>query len=100
VIALDVDTSVLERYGLREGAERGYNPRATRALWSSAHQSFALRSWVSTAKFGPSRVVCRTPLANVRITSFFAREHEVRVIDPSRVTFLDAVGCDVRLEDR
>jgi hypothetical protein len=72
----------------------------TRALWSSAHQSFALRSWVSTAKFGPSRVVCRTPLANVRITSFFAREHEVRVIDPSRVTFLDAVGCDVRLEDR
>ena len=28
VIELDVDTSVLERYGLQEGAERGYNPRA------------------------------------------------------------------------
>ena len=28
VVELDVDTSVLERYGLQEGAERGYNPRA------------------------------------------------------------------------
>jgi hypothetical protein len=28
VVELDVDTSVLERYGTQEGAERGYNPRA------------------------------------------------------------------------
>jgi len=28
VVELDVDTSVLERYGSQEGAERGYNPRA------------------------------------------------------------------------
>lgn len=28
VVELDVDTSVIERYGTQEGAERGYNPRA------------------------------------------------------------------------
>jgi hypothetical protein len=28
VIELDVDTTVLERYGTQEGAERGYHPRA------------------------------------------------------------------------
>jgi hypothetical protein len=28
VVELDVDTSVLERYGTQEGAERGYDPRA------------------------------------------------------------------------
>jgi hypothetical protein len=67
----------------------------TRALWEATHQSFALRRWVSENKFGPHRVVCRTPLTNIRITTFFAGEHEVRVLDPSRVELLAAIGCDV-----
>jgi hypothetical protein len=67
----------------------------TRALWEATHQSFALRRWVSESKFGPHRVVCRTPLTNIRITTFFAGEHEVRVIDPSRVELLAAIGCEV-----
>jgi hypothetical protein len=71
----------------------------TRALWQSAHQSFALRRWVSEDKFGPHRVVCRTPLTNIRITTFFAREHEVRVLDPSRVELLAAIGCDLKIEE-
>jgi hypothetical protein len=33
---------------------------------------------VSETKFGPHRVVCRIPLTNIRITTFFAGEHEVR----------------------
>ena len=70
----------------------------THALWDAAHQSFALRRWVSENKFGPHRVVCRTPLANIRITTFFAGEHEVRVLDPSRVELLAAIGCEVALE--
>lgn len=41
----------------------------THALWKAAHQSFALERWVSENKFGPHRVVCRTPLANIRITT-------------------------------
>ena len=67
----------------------------TRALWEATHQSFALRSWVSVSKFGPHRVVCRTPLTNIRITTFFAGEHEMRVLDPSRVELLAAIGCEV-----
>ncbi len=70
----------------------------TRALWNAAHQSLALRRWVSENKFGPHRVVCRTPLTNIRITSFFAGEHEVRVLDPSRVELLAAIGCEVTAE--
>ncbi len=68
----------------------------TRALWGAAHQSFALRSWVSENKFGPNRVVCRTPLTNIRITTFFAGEHEVRIIDPDRVELVAAIGCRVK----
>jgi transposase InsO family protein len=70
----------------------------THALWDAAHQSFALRRWVSENKFGPHRVVCRTPLTNIRITTFFAGEHEVRVLDPSRVELLTAIGCDAVVE--
>jgi hypothetical protein len=44
----------------------------THALWDAAHQRFALRRWVSENKFGPHRVVCRTPLTNIRITTVFA----------------------------
>jgi hypothetical protein len=82
-------------------AERGLDIEHdwwTRALWEAAHQSFALRSWVSENKFGPHRVVCRTPLTNIRITSFFAGEHEVRVLDPSRVELLATIGCGVTIE--
>lgn len=71
----------------------------TRALWQATHQSFALRRWVSENKFGPRRVVCRTPITNIRITTFFAGEHEVRVLDPSRVELLAAIGCEVNEED-
>lgn len=79
-------------------AERGLDidrDAWTRALWEAAHQSFALRRWVSENKFGPHRVVFRTPLTNIRITTFFAGEHEVRVLDPSRLELLAAVGCKV-----
>jgi hypothetical protein len=66
------------------------------ALWGAAHQSFALRSWVSGHKFGSNRVVCRTPLTNIRITTFFAGEHDVRIIDPDRVEIVAAIGCSVK----
>jgi hypothetical protein len=44
------------------------------------------------------RAVCRTPLNNIRITTFFAGEHEVRVLDPSRVELLAAIGCKVNID--
>lgn len=81
-------------------AERGLdieNDPWTRALWEAAHQSFALVRWVAQNKFGPHRVVCRTPLTNIRITTFFAGEHEVRVLDPSRLELIEAIGCRVSI---
>lgn len=64
-----------------------------RALWGSTHQCFALARWVAEGKFGPHYVICRTPLGNIRITSFFAGEHEARIIDPKLVDILEARGC-------
>jgi hypothetical protein len=48
-------------------------------------------------KFGPHYVVFRTPLSNIRITTFFAGEVEVRIIDPTLMTLVDAVGCSVEM---
>jgi len=67
-----------------------------KVLWDSAHQSFALARWVAKNKFGPHYVVAKTPLDNVRVTTFFAGEHEARVIDPSRVAILEEHGCRVK----
>ena len=38
-------------------------------------------------------VVCKTPLDNIRLTTFFAGEHEVRVLSPHRVVLLESYGC-------
>jgi hypothetical protein len=37
----------------------------------------------------------KTSLSNIRLTTFFAGESEMRIIDPSRVSVVDAVGCQV-----
>jgi len=63
------------------------------ALWAAAHQSFTLARWVAERKFGPKFVVCRTALGNIRLTTFFAGEHEVRIIDPDEVEILEEHGC-------
>jgi hypothetical protein len=63
------------------------------ALWEAATSAFSLERWVAERKFGPHFVVARTPIANIRLTTFFAGEAEVRLVDPSRIRFLEAVGC-------
>ncbi len=62
-------------------------------LWRTTHQSFTLARYVAENKFGPHFVSCKTPLGNIRITTFFAGEHEVRIIDPDQVEFVECVGC-------
>jgi hypothetical protein len=64
-------------------------------LWRTTHQSFALKRWVAADKFGPHYVACKTPLGNVRITSFFAGEHEARIIDPRKLEIIELHGCHV-----
>jgi hypothetical protein len=88
------DSWMTDELAKARGLDIEHDP-LTRRLWEATHQSFALRQWVSENKFGPHRVVYRTPLTNIRITTFFAGEHEVRVLDPSRVELLAAIGCDV-----
>jgi hypothetical protein len=77
-------------------SQRGFDidgPGFARALWQSAHESFSLARWVAERKFGPHYVVCKTPLGNIRLTTFFAGEHEVRVIDPGQLALLEEHSC-------
>ena len=38
----------------------------------------------------------RTPLTNIRITTFVWNETEIKVIDPNKLEVIEAVGCRVR----
>ena len=73
-------------------------PGFAKALRDATHQSFSLARWVADRKFGPNHVVAKTPLSNIHMTTFFAGEHEVRVIDPQQVEMLEEHGCRVELE--
>jgi hypothetical protein len=53
---------------------------------------YALEEWCASAKFGPNYVKFRTPLTNIRITTFVAGESEVKAIDPSKLEAIEAVG--------
>jgi hypothetical protein len=67
----------------------------TKSLWEATHESFSLAHWVGANKFGPNYVKLKTPLDNIRLTTFFAREHEVRVIDPDQIELLETNGCEM-----
>jgi hypothetical protein len=69
--------------------------RFAHVLWEAATSAFSLERWVAERKFGPHFVVAMTPTANIRLTTFFAGEAEVRVVDPSRIRLLEAVGCTI-----
>ena len=77
-----------------EGMDLGGDHLAS-ALWNAAHQSFSLARWVGQRKFDPHFVAGKTPISNLRLTTFFAGEHEVRIVDPDLVEFIDARGCRV-----
>ncbi len=64
-------------------------------LWCAAQQSYSLDPVMGTRKFGPHYVVLKTPLSNLRITTFFAGESEVKIVDPSRVSLVKTVGCQI-----
>ena len=71
--------------------ETGFEPgqeSLAHQLTSAYLQSFTLLQRTAEWKFGPNYVKCATPLNNVRITSFFAGESEVNIIDPRKVEIL------------
>jgi hypothetical protein len=63
-----------------------------RDLWRNHHQCFSLERDIAERKFGPNLVILKTPLTNIRITTFFAGEAEAKVIDPTRVRFVERGG--------
>ena len=72
--------------------------RMSGLLWSTHLQCFTLERSIAEWKFGPNFIVGKTPLSNLRITTFFAGEAEARVIDPGKLVPVDAAGCEWELE--
>ncbi len=75
--------------------ETGLDP-TTPAIRSTLYSGYALEEWCASRKFGPNYVKFRTPLTNIRITTFVAGETEVKVIDPNKLDVIEAIGCTVR----
>ena len=69
-------------------------PPVTSLLYSG----HALEEWCAARKFGSNYVKFRTPLTNIRITTFVCNETEVKVVDPNKLEVLEAVGCRTREE--
>ena len=95
-----------ETGGLRDGTWVGdelatqagldiQSPGFARDLWQAAQQSYSLERVMGVEKFGPNHVVVKTPLSNIRVTTFFAGESEAKIVDPSRTSEVQAVGCEV-----
>jgi len=63
---------------------------------SALYSGYALEEWCASRKFGPNYVKFRTPLTNIRITSFVGNETEVKVIDTNKLEVMEAVGCKIR----
>jgi hypothetical protein len=67
----------------------------TKSLWTEATSAFSLERRIAEWKFGPHFVVAKTPITNIRLTTFFAGEAEVRLVDSSNIHFLTTEGCTV-----
>jgi hypothetical protein len=92
--ALRHATWLADEMATRAGLEI-HSPGFGLDLWQAAQQGYSLDPVMGIRKFGPHHMVLKTPLNNIRITAFFAHESEVKVIDPSRVSLVEAVGCEV-----
>jgi hypothetical protein len=74
--------------------EAGFDP--TPEIASLLYSGYALEESDAAFKFGPHDVKFRTPLDNIRVTTFVCNETGVKVIDPNKLEVIDAVGCRVR----
>lgn len=72
-----------------------HSPGFAKDLWHAAQEGYSLDPVIGRRKFGPHHVVLKTSLSNIRMTTFFAGESEVKIVDPSRVSVVEAVGCEV-----
>ena len=100
VVHCNVSRSETERFHDRSFVlgdlclEAGLEPEP--AVMSLIYSGYALEEWCATRKFGPNYVKFRTPLTNIRITTFVCNETEVKVVDPNKLEVIEAVGCSIR----
>jgi hypothetical protein len=87
--ALNHDTYILHHYAEDIGGDK------IEEISSILNSGYSLYSGCGERKFGPSHVVFKTPVTNVRITTFFCGESEVKVIDPNKLEIIKEVGCRV-----
>jgi hypothetical protein len=73
-----------------------HSPGFANDLWFAALQGYTLDPVIALRKFGPHYVVLRTPLDNIRITTFVANESEVKIVDPTRILLVEGHGCAVK----
>ena len=66
------------------------------SITSLLYSGYALEEWCAARKFGSNCVKLRTPLSNIRITTFVCNETEVKIIDPNKLEVIEAVGCKIR----
>lgn len=62
-------------------------------LRASYLQGFTLDKIIASMKFGPNYVKCITSISNIRLTTFFAGEHEVNAIDPRKIEIIKTINC-------
>jgi hypothetical protein len=73
-----------------------HSPGFAKNLWHASQQGYSLDPVMALQKFGPHYVVFKTSLDNIRITTFVARESEVKIVDPSQISLAEANGCKAK----
>ena len=73
-----------------------HSPGFGKDLWYASQQGYSVDPVIAERKFGPHFVMLRTPLDNIRITTFVANESEVKMVDPTRILSIEGHGCVVK----
>ena len=62
-------------------------------LLRNTNQCYTLVEHVAKHKFGPSYAAFKTPITNIRISTWFAGENEVKVLSLDRLMPIKATQC-------
>ena len=87
-------TLISDKIAREHGVETTGNSVSAR-LWRSHQQCYTLHRRTASFKFGPNYVECETSIDNIRITTFFANEFEVKLLDPRSLKITGTHGCHV-----
>ncbi len=75
------------------------NNTIAETLWFYTDQCYSLHENITRIKFGPNYAKYKTPLNNIRITTFFAGEYEIKVLNPNKVELINITGGSAKSVD-